>query len=146
MLLVIKRSKCKNISLNWFFYLDNSAFRHIFKYQIEDLILHNNDDYSTETSLKIYTANVYAHIIVLFQNLKHLTIVASSINEYPPLLFDALPSTTYFSSTLTVLCINVVGFDDCVSLLDGRLKQLTTFIVQIHDIYGSPSISENAVS
>ncbi|CAF4196491.1 unnamed protein product [Rotaria sp. Silwood2] len=102
---------------------DNSAFRYIFfKYQITELILHNNDKYPTRTLLKTYITNVYAHIMILFQNLKHFRIVASSINEYPPLSLFILPSTTYFSSSLSVLCINVLGFDDCLWLLDGRLK------------------------
>ncbi len=82
----------------------------------------------------IYTSDVYAHILPLFKNLKHLTIVSSSLNEYPPLSVFALPATTYYSSTLTLFCINVLLFEDCLSLLDGRLKQLSTFIVQIHHI------------
>ncbi|CAF3436417.1 unnamed protein product [Rotaria socialis] len=116
------------------YFTDNSALQHILKYQITELVLHNHDKYSTKTSLKTYITHVYAHIM-LFQNLKQLTIVASSINEYPPLSFTNLPSTIYFSSTLTVLCICVFGFDDCLLLLDGRLKQLTTFIIQVHNIY-----------
>jgi len=95
----------------------------MFKHQITYLILHNNDEHNTETSLTTYTVNVYVHIILLFQNLKHFTIVPSSMNEYPPLSVSNLPPTTYFSSTLTVLCINVCDFDDCLSVLDGRLKQ-----------------------
>ena len=120
-------------------------FRHIFKYQITDLILHNSDEYTIET-LKTYTTNVYAHILDLFENLKHLTIVASSVNEYPPLSVRRLPPTIYFSSTLTILCINLFNMDSCLYLLDGRLKQLTTFIVQINDMWSSEMISHNMVS
>ncbi|CAF3240512.1 unnamed protein product [Rotaria sp. Silwood2] len=122
---------------------DNSVFRHFFKYQITELVLHNNDEYSTKTSLDTYTRDVYAHIMVLFQHLKHLTVVASSINEYPPLSLLRLPPTTYFSSILTVLNINVLEFSDCLSLLDGRLKQLTTFIVQVGYIFYYPWIPHN---
>ncbi len=95
--------------------------------------------------LDTYTRNVYAHILSLFENLKHLTIVSSSVNEYPHLLVRSLPSTN-FSFTLTVLCINVVHFEDCLCLLDGRLKQLSTFIVQIHYIFNRPLIARNTVS
>jgi hypothetical protein len=129
------------------FHLDDSAFRHIFQHQITDLILHNNDEYPNKRLLETYTTNVYSHVMVLFQNLKHLAIVESSVNEYPPLLLRSLPSATYFSSTLTVLRISVLRFEDCLSLLDGRLKQLTTFAVQI-DYICSPSlyICRNMVS
>ncbi len=113
-------------------FLDNSIFRHIFKGQITDLILHNNDEYTRKISSTIYTKNVYSHITGLFENLKHLTIVPSFINEYPPLKFDIPRSAIYLSPTLTVLCISVYDTNDCLYLLDGRLKQLTTFIVQIY--------------
>ncbi len=53
---------------------------------------------------------------------------------------------TFSSSTLTKLCINVFNFDDIDALLDGRLKQLTTFIVQVEFITNRISISYNMVS
>ncbi|CAF3642706.1 unnamed protein product [Rotaria socialis] len=70
-------------------------------------------------------------ILSVSKSLHHLSILSSSINGYPPLSLHNLPSTIFFSSTLTKLCINVNDFNDCLALLDGRLKQLTTFIVQI---------------
>jgi hypothetical protein len=100
-------------------------------------MLHNNDEYTNNTSLKTYFSNVYEYIMVLFENLKDLIFVASSINEYPPLSFDILQSTTYFSSTLTVLFIYVYLFDDCLVILDGRLNLLTTFIVEVKKIGSS---------
>jgi hypothetical protein len=84
--------------------------------------------------LKNYTANVYAPILTFFKNLKHLSIFESSITDYPPLSICDLPSTTFSSSILTELCIDVYKFDDCLYLLDGRLKQLSTFIVRIYHI------------
>jgi hypothetical protein len=115
--------------------LDGSIFRDIFKRQITDLIIHNNDDKSLiEMSCETYTEDVYAILMLLFQNLKHLSIVASSITDYPPLSLYFLHPTAYFSSTLTVLCIQLCTFDDCLGLLDGRLENLTTFIVQIYYI------------
>ncbi|CAF4057211.1 unnamed protein product [Rotaria sp. Silwood2] len=125
---------------------DDSVFRSIFKDRITDLILHNNDEYINEELSKTYTKNIYAHIMVLFQNLKHLTIATPSVNEYPFLSLKNLPSTTFFSTTLTVLCLNVMCFDDCLYLLDDCLPQLTTFIVQIHDLSFSSLMSANMVS
>jgi len=98
------------------------------------------------TSLKTYTTNVYAHILMFFEHLKYLTIVTSSTNDYPPLSLCDVSSTTFSSSILTQLCINVSSFGDCLSLLDGRLKQLSTFIVKISYITDFSSIVQNTVS
>ena len=138
----------RNISLHCFFYslccLDNSVFRHIFKHQITDLVLHNNDEYTMETIVETYTENVYVQIMVFFENLKHLAIVSSSVSKYPPLSLVNLLATINFSSILTELRINVLLFDDCLRLLDGRLKQLTTLIVEVHcmsaPIFASPNV------
>ncbi|CAM4789020.1 unnamed protein product [Rotaria magnacalcarata] len=112
------------------YFLDDSLFRHICKQQITDLTLISNEN-NSEITLTDYTMNVYLIILSFFKNLKHLSILSSSIDGYPPLSLHNLPSTIFSSSTLTKLCINVNDFGDCLALLDGRLKQLTTFIVQI---------------
>ncbi|CAM2727821.1 unnamed protein product [Rotaria socialis] len=54
-----------------------------------------------------------------------------------------LPSTTFYSSILTHLCIMVETFDDCLYLLDGRLKQLTIFNVTVYSIDSSSTIVHN---
>ncbi|CAF4540988.1 unnamed protein product [Rotaria socialis] len=64
----------------------------------------------------------------------HLAIAPLSINNHLPLPLKDLSSSTFSSSTLTKLCINVLHFGDCQALLDGRLTQLIIFIVQI-DFY-----------
>ncbi|CAF1663866.1 unnamed protein product, partial [Rotaria sordida] len=111
------------------YFIDDSLFGHIFKQQITDLVLVSNDN-NIEITQKEYTKDVYAIIFTFFENLKHLSIVSASINDYPPLSLYISPPLTFSSSTLTKLCINVHAFDDCLALLDGRFKQLTTFIVQ----------------
>ena len=85
-------------------------------------------------------------IFNFFENLKHLSIVRLSIDECPPLSFRGLPSTTFHSSTLTKLCASVQCFEDCLFLLDGRLKQLTTFIVSIDCVDNHPLTVSNSVS
>jgi hypothetical protein len=156
----ILKSKGYAISMCFLFCLDDSVFRHISK-QITDLHLISN-----ENRIKIfynnYTMNVYAIILSFFKNLKHLTITplsakyhaqlpfnylaALSSDYHAPLSLKDLSSNTFFSSILTKLSINVLAFDDCVALLDGRLKQLITFIVQIVRICDAPSISYNMVN
>jgi hypothetical protein len=90
--------------------------------------------------------NIYLNILAFFENLNHLTIMSSPINNYPPLSLYGLPSTSFFSSTLTKLRIYVFFLKDCLALLDGRLKQLTTFIVEVRYISNLLSISYNMVS
>lgn len=98
------------------------------------------------TSLKAYTTNVYAHMLAFFENLKHLSIVRSSTNDYPPLSLSDVSSTTFSSAILTQLCVNISNFDDCLSLLDGRLEQLSSLIVKIPYITSFSSIVQNTVS
>ncbi len=57
--------------------------------------------------LKDYTVNVYAPILTVFENLKHLSIIGSFMSDYPALSLCDLPSTTFFSSILTKLCIYI---------------------------------------
>jgi hypothetical protein len=84
--------------------------------------------------------------LAFFENLKQLSIVSSSINDYPPLSLYDLSPMTFSSSTLTKLSINVISFDGVLDLLDGRLKQLTTLIVQVDHIYELILTPRNEVS
>lgn len=93
-----------------------------------------------------YTINVYIHILNFFANLKHFSIIDATIHGYPSMSLCNFPSIIFDSSILTKLCINVYNFDDCLCLLDGRLKQLNTFIVEIDDIGNHSSIVCNMVS
>jgi hypothetical protein len=134
----------RRLQYQFVFFLDESPFRYIFEQQITDLTLINNEKYA-EVQTMNYTTNVYARILKLFGNLKNLSVVRACIGECPSLSLDAFPSTTFFSSILTKLSINVCLFEDCLSLLDGRLKQLTTFIVNI-GIVENHSMVFNSVS
>ena len=134
----------QNIALQYF--KNELLFSHIFKQQITDLTLIYNDNDGIITSLKDYTLNIYAHILTFFKNLQHLSIQGSSIAAYPGLSLCDLPLTTFSSSILTKLCINVSTFDDCLYLLDGRLNQLNTFIVRIYDIDAPSVIIHNEVN
>jgi hypothetical protein len=129
------------------FCLDDSLLGHICKQQITHLTLIINEN-NIEITQKEYTKNVYGIILAFFENLKHLTIVLSStsISNYSFSSLRYLPRMTFSSSTLTELCINVYDFDDCLVLLDGRLRQLTTFIVQADNIHHEIIRSTNRVS
>jgi len=92
-----------------------------------------------------YTKEVYVRVLSFFKNLKHLSVQPFS-GLCPSSLFLSLPSTNFCCSTLTKLCITVHDFADCLFLLDGHLKQLSTFIVSIDLVVKHPSIVHNSVS
>ena len=66
--------------------------------------------------------------------------------HYPPLSLFNLPANTFSSSILTHLSIHVNTFGDCLLLLDGRLKQLTTFIVNVYSMDEPSTIIHNMVN
>jgi hypothetical protein len=134
------------------FCLDDSLFGHIRKQQITDLILIINEN-SMEITQKEYTKNVYAIIFAFFENLKNLTIAVSYtedyigiIKSYPSFSLYKLPPITFSSSTLTKLWITVNDFNDVRALLDGRLKELKIFIVQVDHIDNWISTTHHRVS
>jgi len=127
--------------------LDPSIFRHIFKDQIIELTLLVYDDLCRGRSLKDYSVNVYVPILTFFKRLKHLSIsIPYFYGDYPCLSICNLSSTMFSSSILTKLSIDVHSFDDCLCLLDGRLKQLTILIVRIYQINYHSSIIHTIVS
>ncbi|CAF0850132.1 unnamed protein product [Adineta steineri] len=62
---------------------------------------------------------------------------------YPPLSLGCLSSTSFSSSILTHLNINVEIFDDCLDLLDGRFRKLTTLSVNVYHVDRFPDIVHN---
>ena len=89
-------------------HLDQSPFRHLLQEQIQDLILlckhHINAALTPQKTKSDFCTSLHA---------RHL------------------PSTTCSSSTIQKLKVHLDRFEDCLVLLDGRLKQLTTLIVTI---------------
>ncbi len=86
-----------------------------------------------------------ARIIDLCQKLICLDVNRSNHNDSARLSLCNLPRTTFFSATLVILSANVTNFDDCLCLLDGRLTQLTEFIVDIKSIDTSSLDIDNTV-
>ncbi|CAM4932424.1 unnamed protein product [Rotaria socialis] len=111
-----------------------SPFRRIFQEKITDLILVYNRDIHT-LSMNPDSKYVYEYTLKLFENLQHLSVIQCG----RLLSIDDLSSTTWQSINLTKLCVDVWRFNDCFALLDGRLKQLNTFIVNIN--YTSDDLS-----
>jgi hypothetical protein len=127
------------------FNLDDSPLRHIYKQQIKKFDFVNEDWECAVGSLIDYTKRVYGNILSCFENLEHFNVIQTSVRAYPGLAIGYLPSSVFSSSTLTYLRINVGTLDDCLCLLDGRLKQLTTFLVRIYCMYSQTVVSQNMV-
>ena len=77
---------------------------------------------------------LYLPIFNLLKSVTHLDFVIKNDFRHPPLSLDDLPSTAFFSSTIVHLSVRLLCIEDCISLLDGRLNQLNTFIVEIYRI------------
>jgi hypothetical protein len=124
--------------------LDELLFRYNFKKQITDLTLLN--DFDSKVGTIDQTTNVYIKLLDFFENLNYLSGIGSFVTGNPVLSFVDLSTTTFVSSNLTKLCITVDSFGDCLCLLDGRLNQLSTFIVIIVNVKDYSSMEFNSVS
>ena len=89
--------------------------------------------------------NLYLPIFNLLKNVTHLDFVIKDGFRYRPFSLKHLPSTVCFSSTIVHLSIKVLGLKDCLSLLDGRLNQLHTLIVEMNHISPSTNDLEDTV-
>ena len=121
------------------FHLARSSIRQRFQQQIEHLILVFDD---MNISERQHSRNINEYILQFFNNLKHLSVTGL----YSCLSFLHLSSMIFSSPILEKLSIKVKYFEDCLALLDGRLVQLNTFIVQIGTTDYHSSIVYNMVS
>ena len=101
------------------FCLDDSIFGHNYKQQITDVTLIINE-YDNKIRPSEYAQSVCS-LLSFFKNLKHMSIVVSSIESYAgsivsdPCLSSYLSSAeTFFTSTLMELSINVREFNGCL--------------------------------
>ncbi len=127
------------------FCLDDSHFGRICKQRITNLTLIINEN-NIEIDNEEYTKNVYAPVLTFFENLKSLSMISSSNSNYSRFWLFNASGKVFSSSTLTKLCIHLYDFNDCLLLLDGRLKQWITFIVQVDFIIDRISTFQKRVS
>ncbi|CAF0961026.1 unnamed protein product [Adineta steineri] len=120
------------MSCRWF--NEKSPFLHIFKQQILELVVTIGDETMYKSEEKLVT-DIYKRIFGLFTNLKYLDIDANDTHHFPRSLLTGVPSTTCCSSSIVHLRIRMQNIDDCIYLLDGRLSQLHTMIVNLDYIH-----------
>ncbi|CAF4262730.1 unnamed protein product [Rotaria socialis] len=122
----------------------DTKLRRLFINQITHLNAEINDDTTRELSDE-NNSNIFELILSLGKCLIDLTFSQSFRDrefEVPTL---NITSTGCVSLTLTKLKIKVNTFDDCLYVLDGRLQCLSTFIIDIFEIFDSSAIIDNTV-
>ena len=102
----------------------------MFKHQITHLTVNIIDEIPNEFRLKLLI-DIYNCIFALVINLKYLDLNVNSNYFFHRSLLTSLSWTTFSSSSIVHLRIKLNNFDDCRHLLDGRLSQLHTFIVNL---------------
>ncbi|CAF3236050.1 unnamed protein product [Rotaria sp. Silwood2] len=113
---------------------EKSPFIHVFKEQISELILTIGDEILDESNVKLLT-DIYNRIFGLFTNLKYLDLDGDDTYAFSRSLLTGLSSTTCCSSSIVHLRIKMQNIDDCLYLLDGRLSQLHTLIINLDYIH-----------
>ncbi len=91
-------------------------------------------------------AKAYIRLLMVCKKLEHLEIKTIGLISGTKLSLHNFLTSTCFSSTLYKLTVDLSTFDDCLYLLDGRLNQLSTFIVNIDGINASSLDIDNKVN
>ena len=110
----------------------NSILHHLLTQQIQHLNIDVSYDPKSEGS-KILSS-IFAWILSTCQRLINLNFCQLFYDRKSPICIYKFPSTSCTSSTLTKLKVNVKTFYDCLYLLDGRLKYLSTLIIDVKKI------------
>lgn len=122
--------------------LEKHSSRHALKHRIFDLVVTFNDGLSDKFK-QISLINIYPKIFALFANLNYLRVNTNGKYTFIQSILRDLPPTTCSSSNIVHLHIKMHNFDDCLSLLDGRLSQLRTLILDLDYIRDSFLIRHN---
>ena len=111
------------------------------KLHILILILKNTIEHCSKT-----VSNIFALILSLCKKLIDLNFCDMFFTRKYSISVSDLSATSYISSTLTKLKINVATFNDCLYLLDGRFDCLSTLIINVLNIYYPISDIDKTVS
>ncbi|CAF1551612.1 unnamed protein product, partial [Rotaria sordida] len=110
----------------------DSILRELLSKQITHL---NIDVKDANRELFRTTANIFISILSSCKKLFHLNFRDLFFERKHWNRFTCLPATSYPSSTLTKLQINVSTFTECLFLLDTHLECLSTLIIHVGAIY-----------
>ncbi|CAF1516820.1 unnamed protein product [Adineta ricciae] len=120
----------------------NSSFVRYYKHQITRLVITINDRFGMR-SVETIICRTYVAIIMWFSRLRHLSVDGGDGSYYSRRLLRGLSPSRCYSSGIVFLSIDIKDLDDCLCLLDGRLSQLETLLVKIHQVRYSRIIINN---
>jgi hypothetical protein len=126
--------RTKTILCICYLFLGKSPFIRVFKQQISNLVITISDEIPDESNVKLL-ADIYNRIFGLFTNLKYLDLDGDDTYALSRPLLTDLTSTRCYSSSIVHLRIKMQNIDDCLYLLDGRLSQLHTLIINLDYIH-----------
>ena len=120
----------------FFKFSGDSILHHLLTQQI----IHLNIDvlYEPKSQASETLSSIFALILSICQRLINLNFCQLFYDRKSLICIYKFPSTSCTSSTLTKLKVNVARLDDCLFLLAGHLKCLSTLIIDVERI--SPSI------
>jgi hypothetical protein len=133
LIICIKQEKCNINSLSLFFKSsDNSILQRILTQKIQ----HLNIDVTNVSGLTPSSAisNIFRLILFICQRLINLNFCQLFHDRKNTICIYTFPLTSCTSSTLIKLKVNAATFDDCLCILDGRLKCLSTLIIHVDHI------------
>jgi hypothetical protein len=118
--------------------------RNLLKNQITHLNIDIKNKKTREACRTV--TNIFQFILSLCERLVHLNFRDLFSHRKIPVRISNLSLISCISSTLNKLIINVMIFDDCLYLLDGRLQSLSTLIIHVSIISSTLSRIDYTVS
>ncbi|CAF3418679.1 unnamed protein product, partial [Rotaria sp. Silwood1] len=119
----------------------NSVLHDLLTQQITHLNIDVPYEPKSETSETL--SSIFALILSVCQRMTNLNFCQLFSDRKASICIYNLPSTSCISLTLTELKVNVATFDDCLFLLAGHLKCLSTLIIDVKNISWSLSTINN---
>ena len=117
--------------------LEGSSIARLFREQIRRITVRTENEALTNKSF----TDVIARILAICTNLSYLNVNQRKEGNCAKLSLRDRSWNICCSSHLRTLLINVVTFDDYLSLLDDHLEQLSSFTVQVASITRSAVIT-----
>jgi hypothetical protein len=121
--------------------LEESSIAHLLKEQIKFMTVKIRNEMFNDESF----TDVCGRILSICGKCTYLDMNQSEMTRYSRLTFDDRSRNICYSSYLRTLFIYVKTFDDCLCLLDGRLKNLSSLTIRMSLIERSPIITDSRV-
>ncbi|UJR06917.1 hypothetical protein I4U23_011206 [Adineta vaga] len=121
-----------------------SSIIHTLQNQISHLAIMINEEH-VFVQKKELSRRVFTDVFLTFTNLAHLQFYFQDHYSYLPISAVDLPLSACYSSHVVCLNIKIFDFDVCYYLLDGRLSQLRTLIVNVQRIRQTSMANKNKV-